>query len=88
MSSDNSKCPHCCQIRCEWQGLESSITDVAEQWLLDDYGFDSDGPPPNVVHKYYYRAYILIKHGALGASQRITIPDCILKGVRTLYPES
>ena len=84
MSSRHTTCPRCHHVRCEWEQQGRSIIDVAEQWLLDDYGITSDGPPPNTVHKYYYRAYVLIKHGTLGATERITIPDCVRKGVRAL----
>jgi len=65
---------------------EDSIVDVANQWLFDEYGPNGNGQPPDIVRKYYYRAYVLIKHGTLGAQKKIIIPECVRKGVRNLYP--
>ena len=60
---------------------------MVDEWLVHDCGVSGDGPPPDVMRKYYYHAYVLIKHSKLGAKKRIIIPKCILKGVRDCYPD-
>ena len=87
MLSDKNICPHCHHSRCEWEQHEETSALMVDEWLVDDCGVSGDGPPPDVMCKYYYRAYILIKHSKLGAKKRIIIPNCILMGVHNYYPD-
>jgi len=87
MASVTDSCVHCGEVMCEWEKQEEKIVDLANQWLFDDYGPDADGPPPNIVRKYYCRAYVLIRHSTVGANKRIIIPECVRRGVRALYPD-
>ena len=76
-------CRHCQRDRCLWYTYEDEIVEGIDDWL---HGMGEE-TTNNLIRKHCYRLFIEAHHGYLGQGNRKKIPCCILRGIRTLYPD-
>ena len=54
-----------------------------------DWYYDNEAPEVNKeseTRKFCYRMFICIHYGPLGVGVRVELPQCVVEGVREVYP--
>ena len=76
-------CKHCHQKNCVFIQTKAFLEEQAD--ILFDQN-QTDPLEPNECRKKLYREFVLYHHGHQGRGKRIELPQCVLDGVRKMFP--
>ena len=83
----STKCEHCALVSCKWEEHKEDLAHHGKN-IRDGLIQGVDPSCTNsVVRKNLYRRFVFLVYGPLGKGQRIELPECVLYGIRGLYPE-
>ena len=74
-------CCDCGDVPCVWE------THVDSMVLFSDAQNEEEATPKERRHSLYRQMALIINDGPSGHGNRVRLPNCVLTGVRELYPD-
>ena len=77
-------CPKCGFDPCKWVSVGKALLPEVHEFVEQNGGRASISNAQ--IRFFYYHEITCALHGHLGARNRRRLPECIVQGVRTLFP--
>ncbi len=74
-------CVQCERVPCVWENNQEEMVN------FDKANIDGDAPPNEHRHGLYRQMALIINNGPSGKGNRMKLPECVVNGVRKLFPD-
>ena len=81
-SEEYEVCFHCGEKPCFWLNFKEEILSSTVKNMDDCLVSNS------LLRKKAYQMFVYFKYGRLGKGNRVRIPECVLDGIRKVWPET
>lgn len=78
-----SMCSDCGGTPCFWIELKDDVCNTVKESFNNAQEAAQNN---NELRKAAYRAYVAERYGFLGAGRRMRLPDCVVAGIREMWP--
>ena len=86
LAVDCCVCTRCKESPCVFLQGESLVTESLDSFISAFPNENDDNIPANLIRKKAYCFYAYFLFGHLGRKRRVRLPECVVDGVRALWP--